>query len=212
MRQKIVIFDMDGVLFDTIPFAERTTMESYPGMTSEMYRELHSGNYHEELKKHTSLKREMSEEEEARRRVAYSEQKKEASLFVGIESLLKDLRDAGYTLVLNSNAFTVNCLPLLERTGIKSLFDFIATADLSKSKVEKFRLIEEKYHVGAGGMLFVTDALGDVREAEFVGVPSIAVTWGVHDHTFFNREKHAHLIGIVDTVTELQNIIYKHFQ
>ncbi len=81
----------------------------------------------------------------------------------------------------------------------------IATAELSKSKVEKFALITEKYNVNASDTLFITDALGDVKEAEMAGVPTVAVTWGVHDHTFFNRKKHSNLIGVVNTVKELQN-------
>ncbi len=90
MNKKILIFDMDGVLFDTIPYAEQVTLESYPGMTSAMYKELHSGNYHEELAKHASLKKVITEDEEAKRRLAYAEKKKNAPLFEGIEGLLKE--------------------------------------------------------------------------------------------------------------------------
>ncbi len=198
---------MDGVLFDTIPYAEKTTLESYPGMTKEMYKELHSGNYHEELGKHRHLKKEMSEEEELERRRAYSEKKKDAPLFEGIEDILKVLCDAGHTLVLNTNAFETNCLPLLERAGIKHLFDLVATADFSKSKVEKFKLIEEKYKVNSSDLLFITDALGDVKEAEIAGTPTVAVTWGVHDDTFFRRNKHHHLVGVMNTVKELRDFL-----
>ncbi len=207
MQEKIIIFDMDGVLFDTIPYAEKSTRDVHPGMTSQMYKELHSGNYHEEIEKYSHLKRQETEEEKEARYLAYSTRKMESSLFEGIEALLKELHAKGYTLVLNTNAFEKNCLPLLERTGLKSLFDFIATAEVSKSKVEKFILIEKNYRVNKSDMLFITDALGDVRESDAAGVPVVAVTWGVHDHTFFNREKHPHLVKIVDTVEELQNFL-----
>lgn len=207
MNKKVIIFDMDGVLFDTIPYAEKVTLESYPGMTSAMYKELHSGNYYEELEKHSSLKKEVTEKEEKERRLAYTDKKKSAPLFEGIENLLNELHSLGYTLVLNTNAFETNCLPLLERAGISSLFNLVATADLSKSKVEKFTLTEEKYRVSKSDMLFITDALGDVREAETAGVPAVAVTWGVHDSTFFNREKHSNLVGIMHTVKELRDFL-----
>ncbi|QQR79213.1 MAG: HAD family hydrolase [Candidatus Moraniibacteriota bacterium] len=207
MRKKVIIFDMDGVLFDTIPYAEETFLGGHLGVTSEMYKELHSGNFHEEIKKYSHLKKEETEEEVVRRNLAYAEKKKEAPLFEGIDNFLKALHSAGYLLVLNTNAFERNCLPLLERAGIRSLFDFIPTAEISKDKVEKFNLIGEKYDINMGDALFVTDALGDVRDADTAGVPTVAVTWGVHDKTFFEREKHDNLIGIVDTVEELRNYI-----
>lgn len=207
MNKKIFVFDMDGVLFDTIPYAEQTTLESYPGMTSSMYKELHSGNYFEELAKHSQRKKVVSEEEEMRRQLEYSEKKKGSTLFEGIEAFLKGLYRAGHTLVLNTNAFEKNCLPLLEQTNIKYVFDFIATAELSKSKVVKFKLIEEKYGTNKEDILFITDALGDIKEAEIAGISSLAVTWGVHDRSFFTREKHSHLVGIMNTVAELRGYL-----
>ncbi len=198
---------MDGVLFDTIPYAEEIFLARHPGVTSEMYKEIHTGNFHEEAKKYLHLKKEESEEEKAQRSLAYAEKKKDTPMFEGMESLLKELHNLEYVLVLNTNAFDKNCLPLLERAGIKSLFDLIASAELSKSKTEKFKLIEEKYGVTKDSMLFITDALGDIREAEIAGVPTVAVTWGVHDDAFFKREEHPHLVGILHTVPELRGFL-----
>jgi phosphoglycolate phosphatase-like HAD superfamily hydrolase len=207
MHNKVIIFDMDGVLFDTIPYAEKNTLEGYPGMTSAMYKELHSGNYHEELKKHASIKKEETQEEEENRRIAYAEKKKDSPLFEGIKELLNELHDFAHILVLNTNAFEKNCLPLLERADIKSLFDMIATADFSTDKVEKFEIIKEKYASHKSDTIFITDALGDVRDADIAGIPTVAVTWGVHDITFFNREKHHNLIAVINTVKELRGIL-----
>ena len=200
---------MDGVLFDTIPFAEEFFLNNHPGITSEMYKDMHTGNFHEGTQKYSHLKKSETEEERSQRLIFYAEKKSKTPLFEGIKEFLETLHNSGYFLALNTNAYDRNCLPLLESTGIKSLFDFLATAELSKDKVEKFRLIKEKYKVDEKEMLFITDALGDVKDADIARVPTIAVTWGVHDKTFFEREKHDNLIGIVNTVKELSNFIKK---
>jgi phosphoglycolate phosphatase-like HAD superfamily hydrolase len=66
-------------------------------------------------------------------------------------------------------------------------------------------MIKEKYGVDSGDMIFITDTLGDIREADHEGVPTIAVTWGIHDHEYFNREPHDNLIAIVDSVSDLKD-------
>jgi HAD superfamily hydrolase (TIGR01509 family) len=198
---------MDGVLFDTIPDARKFFIERHPTVTAEMYNEIHTGNYHAEAVKYSHLQIQDSEEDRDKKLVRYSEIKNKSSLFPGIRELLENLHKAGYILVMNTNAYAKNCLPLLERAGIQSLFDFIPTAEISKDKVEKFKLIEQKYTINKKDTLFITDALGDLRDADTAGVPTIAVTWGVHDKSFFEREKHENLVGAVTTVEELDTFI-----
>ena len=73
-------------------------------------------------------------------------------------------------------------------------------------------MIKEKYNITRDDVLFVTDALGDIRDADTSDVPTIAVTWGVHDKTFFEREYHSNLIKIVDTVEELSDFIKQYWK
>jgi phosphoglycolate phosphatase len=36
----------------------------------------------------------------------------------------------------------------------------------------------DKYGIGAEDCLFITDTLGDIKEAHHMKVPTVAVTWG----------------------------------
>ncbi|MEI7907724.1 MAG: HAD hydrolase-like protein, partial [Bacteroidota bacterium] len=186
---------------------EQYLYDQYHGVTKEIQMEILCGNFHEEIKKITLPKKLKTEEEVNARKALHTENKAKVPMYEGAKELLESLHSEGYILALNTSAYSKNCLPLLERGGIVSLFDFLGTAEISKSKVDKFKVIEEKYGFDNRDVLFVTDTVGDIKEADVANVPTIAVTWGAHDRNYFNREEHKNLVGIVDTFEELKNFI-----
>ncbi len=208
MKKGVIIFDLDGVLFDSMDMALKYILDLYPGFTSEMQKELLCGNFHEEMQKIKIPKKSETEEERDNRKLLYSQKKSEVPMYPGAKDLLEELHQKKYILVLNTSAVNRNCLPLLEKNSITSLFDFLATAEISKSKVDKFKLIEEKYGLDKEHLLFVTDTLGDIREADVANISTIAVTWGAHDRDYFGREDHKNLIKVVDSFDQLREVIY----
>ncbi|MEI8339475.1 MAG: HAD family hydrolase [bacterium] len=207
--KKVIIFDIDGVLFDTIPHAEKYFLEEYTDVPGDIYKRVNAGNYHEEKNKISHLKKPLSEVEERERVTGYEERKSNLPMFPGMKELLEKLHASGVLLVSNTGAYKSRCVPGLEKAGVIDLFDFIATAETSKSKSEKFKIIEEKYQIPKSEMVFITDALGDLKEAQISGVSTIAVTWGVHDATYFDKEKYSCLVGVANTVSELEEMIKK---
>lgn len=207
MTKKVIVFDMDGVIFDSGKIAHDHIKNKYPSLTEEMHKEILMHNFYDGLAKIKHLKRPMSKEEEEALGLEYIEKKKQAPLYGGILEFLESLHENEYVLALNTSSMERNCMPLLEKDGIRQFFDFLGTKEVSKSKVEKFKLIREKYNITNDEMIFITDTLGDIREADEAGVPTIAVTWGVHDKDFFLREPHHNLEKIVDTIEELRNYI-----
>ncbi|MCK9597242.1 HAD family hydrolase [Candidatus Pacearchaeota archaeon] len=206
--KKIIVFDLDGVLFDSIDAIEKNMLDMYPGFTKEIFQKLACGNFHEEIKKVSISKKIETKEEEAKRKLLYSKNKSTIPMYIGSKELLKGLHQSGYILALNTSSYNHACLPLLERSNVISLFDFIATAEVSTSKVEKFKIIKEKYDLNNEDCLFITDTLGDIKEADIANIPTVAVTWGQHDRSYFTREKHKNLIKIVDSFEELKDFIF----
>lgn len=198
---------MDGVLFDTTKIAQEHLFASFPGLTEEMQKELLVGNFHEEIKNLPIKRIEEDEEAQENRKRIYAEKKANALMYDGTREMLLSLHQDGFILGLNTSAYERNCFPLLEKAEIKKVFDFLGTAEISKSKVEKFNIIKDKYNADFKDMLFITDTLGDIREADLAGVPTVAVTWGAHNENYFNREPHVNLLKIIYSVTELEDFI-----
>jgi HAD superfamily hydrolase (TIGR01509 family) len=207
MKRKMIIFDLDGVLLDSVAVTEQYLMDRYEGMTKELQKEILCGNFHEELKNITLPKKIKTEEEAEARKALHTENKLKSLLYEGAKELLTELHKEGYIIALNTSAYIKNSVPMLELAGVASLFDFFGTAEISKSKVEKFKIMQEKYGLGTTEALFVTDTLGDIREADEAKIPTVAVTWGAHDRSYFIREEHKNVIGIADTFMELKEII-----
>ncbi len=209
---KLIIFDMDGVIVDSMGLAMDEILKNHPGMSKEFLKDMHSGNFHEEIAK-ASLVYPMNvetEEEKISRQKSYAERKLLVPIFSGIKELLESLHGRGYILALNTSAYIPNTLPVLQKAGIENLFDFIGTAEVSKNKVEKFALMQEKYAIEKENCIFVTDSLGDLREAHKAGIRTVAVTWGIHDRSYFTKEKYDNLVAVVDTVQELEDQIEHH--
>jgi phosphoglycolate phosphatase len=68
----------------------------------------------------------------------------------------------------------------LERYALREVFVRIYGATVEKDKKIKFRQALGDFQAEAGESLFVTDTLGDIRDATPMGIASIGVTWGYH--------------------------------
>lgn len=69
----------------------------------------------------------------------------------------------------------------LEKHILSQHFDKIYGADAHTNKVVKINKVFADFKVVADDCLFITDTLGDMREAAKARVKSIGVTWGFHN-------------------------------
>lgn len=209
VKKKIVIFDMDGVLFDTVALARDSFLAKHPGVTEEEYNDMHSGNFYEEKAKYSHLRIKQTEEEAAAHSENFTKIKSQSKMFLGMKELLAALHNSGHVLVLNTSASSRNTTPLLENHGVRDMFGFIADAEVSTNKVDKFTFIKQRYGIESKDAVFITDSLGDVRAADIANIRTLAVTWGLHSKNFFESEEHKNLMGIMESPTQLLDGVFK---
>lgn len=206
--KKLIIFDMDGVIFNTIEPVVGYQLLKRPTSTREEYIDSLRSEKHRSSWQEAHKEIERTPEQKQADRDHYIGNKTNSSVFNGIKELIQKLHSLNISIVLNTNAFDVTTLPLLEKADLVQYFDFIATRDTHVSKVEKFKLIEEKFGVSKKETLFITDTVIDLIDADHAGIETIAVTWGAHPKSFFEEESHSNLVAIVESVNELEAIIF----
>ena len=174
VHRPLLIFDMDGVIVDS--FEEHyVQVGRFIGkhFSRAAYRDIHGGNFFEN-------KLACFSDVDWCQYADFVFQRQ--SRWKMNSRVIRALRILSRThrLVVVSSGHDRNIRALLRHNGVEGLFADVLGFIAHKNKTEKFRFIFRKYGVEAADCLFVTDTLGDLREAREVGLPSVAVTYGFH--------------------------------
>lgn len=206
----LIIFDFDGVLVDSFGAAFETVREHQPDreISADEYRACFEGNAYEvaDAKNFCFVFRDFFDH--------YLPRLLACKPAEGIEDAIRTLATA-HTLAIISSTDSSVLQKWLEANHLLSYFTDILGADVSRSKVEKFSMLFKKYKIEGKDCLFVTDTLGDLREAEASGVPSIAVTYGWHSEERLQKGKFIAMVGrpseIVEVIEKTQTLNPKSF-
>lgn len=166
-----IIFDFDGVIHDTFEIAYGVSYRLH-GISKENYRDIFNGNIYQHkivTQEDHMLFFEMQELEYSKL-IIEQHVKKE---------LLKMKEKYGLHVVSSNSEKTLK--DYLNRNGIPDVFQDILGYESHHSKEEKFQILIKKYGLNRQNSVFVTDTLGDLREAAKVGLNAIAVDYGFHD-------------------------------
>lgn len=169
---KAIIFDFDGVLGNTYELNFSISKEFYPEITEQDFKDHHNGNVFEQHKIPFM---------EADIKPYFTRQKAQftkAHLFP-LKKVLVALSKT-YKLFVVSSTMDESVLYFLQLDNYHTYFEKILGATTHRSKSAKFHMIFEEYSLTPAECLFVTDTIGDILEANKVGVRTIAVSWGYH--------------------------------
>lgn len=129
-----------------------------------------------------------------------------AAPYPGILELLKELKDAGHTLLIASVKPEELVVDIATHFGVAEYFQIICGASFDSTRREKDEVIAhllEKVDK-QGQWYMVGDTPFDILGAAKFGIPGIGVSWGFGD----SKKMHdAGAIAVVDTVEELRKLL-----
>jgi len=204
LNKKIVLFDFDGVIVDSFEVSYQAAKEIGSPLTQKQQRKLFENNLFEVIKK---LGMSISTKEKEKYYSKYIPKLFETPPIKGMEKILKELRKS-HQLIVVSSTISSPINGYLNKYNLAQYFDAIMGGDVHKSKTVKIQMVLEQSKAKPEDCVFVTDTLGDMKEAAQCNVKSIGVTWGFHER---ERLEKGNFFALVDTVQELSRTIHSFF-
>ena len=210
MKKPFILFDFDGVIADSFQLAFEVSKMIYPNITEDALCRLFEGNINNKENWQDSCMA------ECRHDIDFDAEyiprmKNEVKIVPGIKEVIIEL-EKDYTLIIVSSTINSPIQEFLEKHGLANHFTQIMGNDVHTSKVEKIKMVFDKFGAEPKDCVFITDTLGDMREAEHTGVEAIGVTWGFHKpetlligKPFRLVDKPADLLGAVADYFKFKN-------
>ncbi len=203
-NKKLIIFDFDGVLVNTLQFSFFIHKELNKDLTWEKFQDFSNGNFHDGI---------LKEVEKGDYIIPsnwgdyYDENVIKLTISDVLNNTIKILSEDNILTIVSSSR-GVSISKFLVKEGLKDYFMDILGSDAHRSKVFKINLILNKYNINPDDTLFITDSLGDILEANETKIKSIGVTWGIHSKkTLEKGDPIAVIDDPRDLLLKIQNVL-----
>lgn len=207
MEKKFLLFDFDGVISNTFEIAYDIMSNLDDSIKHEdQYRKYFEGNIYESIRDKSNNKKSAPTLEDPFFS-KYAPRLYQKSIDPGIKKIIIELAEK-YHLTIMSSTVTSIIEHFLENEKIRSCFGKIYGPEISLYKYERIEEFFVHENTSAKKCLFITDTLGDIREARKADVDSIAVNWGYH---LSETLEQGNPVAIVNTPQELLQEIDKYF-
>ena len=207
------MFDFDGVIVPTFEMNFEIARALWPNITQDSYREMFMGNIYDSV-----LSRVAGYTEEERKKNHDVSNEEYFKMYVPrlmetkpMPEMVQQIRELHkkYKMAIVSSTVTGPLKEYLIMHDIAKHFDYIFGMDVHTNKTVKINMLFEKYGVTHNDCLFITDTVGDMKEAAKASLESIGVTWGFHTRELLNCENP---FLVIDSPSELSPAIEKYFE
>ncbi|ART79362.1 HAD family hydrolase [Oceanisphaera avium] len=210
MNYRLVIFDWDGTLMDSVdrivssmqasaqacalPIPEASAVRNIIGLS--LYKALPllfgalTASQNEQLL-------------QVYRRYYMELDNTPAPLFSGATELIKDLHQRGYQLAVATGKQRAGLDQVLMETQLTEYFHALRGADQAVSKPDPLMLqqILDELNVSASEAVMVGDSSYDLAMAQAIAMPRIGVTYGVHDAPRLQQHQP---VALIDDIRQLR--------
>lgn len=211
MEKKFVLFDFDGVIADSFAVASALAKRVCKENTPERYRSAFEGNIYDSIEIEKPGGKRPDHGDDCAHDLDWWDEYEKAFTtvhpFDGIPAVLKQLHES-YRFIIVTSGHRKFIEPFLSAHGLLGLFEDILDVDVHTHKTKKIEMIFNKYGITASDCVFVTDTLGDLREAAHHSMGTIACSWGFHSHETLSQGLP---FRIVDSPKEIPDAVGDYF-
>lgn len=177
---KLILWDFDGVIVPSFQAGLETYKIFHPDYTEEEYRKGYEGNIFKNSE-HLNLPQDKFNEEYGSRveRLGIEEQ---------IEMAVKKVTTLHASVIVSSSSNLI-IIAYLARHGLKDCFKKLYGNEIHFSKIKKIAMALKDFDSDSENSVFITDTLGDIKEAEAHNMKTIGVTWGFHPRETLEKGK-----------------------
>ena len=178
---KIVAFDMDGTIADTIPMcikAFRNSISPYTGHELSREEILHTFGLNET----GMVKAVVSQNWESAIEDFYCQYEllhnEVTSTFPGILELIAFLKKKNITVALITGKGEKSCTITLEKLGLQRIFDeTLYGSEISPNKKKNMEYLLKKYSISKEEFCYIGDTVQDIKDCQDIGVVCFSAAW-----------------------------------
>ena len=159
--RKIVLFDFDGVMVDSFEIGYQAAKKVGSPLNREQEKKLFEGNVFEAVKK---LNFKITPESQEAYFAEYVSGLMKLTPVAGMSETIQELAKA-YQLVVVTSSISSPIQGYLQMHHLGRYFASIMGSDVHQSKRTKIQMVFKEYQAGPENCVFVTDTLGDMKEA-----------------------------------------------
>jgi phosphoglycolate phosphatase len=182
-EQKLLLFDFDGVLVDSLELYENVVRQCLEEIGKPIVKNLddflalfHDNFYQGIVNKGIDLQAYMAAMKGIYPSIDLSLIKPHREM----ASVLLELAERHRLMLISSNHEKVIRV-LLNKMNVEGCFEAVLGSEAVLSKTEKIAFAQVQCGVAKERIFYIGDTTGDIREARRAGVKAIAVTWGWHN-------------------------------
>ena len=211
--KKLVIFDFDGTLFDSVEdviicFDKALEIHDFPKLTRKEYFEVLGGNIDEMVslilrENNTSENIELIKNTYEK---LYDESKKENTLpFPKMHDLLKILQEKDLLLAINSNRKTDSIKYYVDKFFMD--VDFVSIEGHNPNHPSKphpyaVEMMRKKFGVTKDECIYIGDSKTDINTANNAEIDCLIVKWGYGTQDDYNEDN---VLGVIENPDEILN-------